>query len=69
MKSIIFMGTPEFSAPILQSLIDEPNYDVIGVVTQPDRKVGRKHVLTPSPVKKVAVKNDIKVYQPEKLSG
>lgn len=69
MKSIIFMGTPEFSAPILQSLIDEPNYDVIGVVTQPDRKVGRKHVLTPSPVKKVAVKNNIKVYQPEKLSG
>lgn len=69
MKSVIFMGTPEFSAPILQSLVDDKNYDVIAAVTQPDRKVGRKHILTPSPVKKVAVQNDIKVYQPEKLSG
>lgn len=69
MKSIIFMGTPQFSAPILQSLIDHPDYNVIGVVTQPDRRVGRKHVLTPSPVKQVATKHDIKVYQPEKLSG
>jgi methionyl-tRNA formyltransferase len=69
MKSIIFMGTPQFSAPILQSLVDDEHYDVVAVVTQPDRKVGRKHILTPSPVKKVAVENDIKVYQPEKLSG
>lgn len=63
------MGTPAFSAPILQSLVDSTDYKVVGVVTQPDRKVGRKHVLTPSPVKKVAVENEIKVYQPEKLSG
>lgn len=69
MKSVIFMGTPAFSAPILQSLVDSTDYKVVGVVTQPDRKVGRKHVLTPSPVKKVAVENEIKVYQPEKLSG
>ncbi|AEV95319.1 methionyl-tRNA formyltransferase [Pediococcus claussenii] len=69
MKSIIFMGTPEFSAPILTSLIDAEEYNVIAVVTQPDRKVGRKHILTPSPVKKVAIQYDIPVYQPEKLGG
>ncbi|WP_353990390.1 methionyl-tRNA formyltransferase [Pediococcus argentinicus] len=69
MTSIIFMGTPAFSAPILQSLVDQEEYNVIGVVTQPDRKVGRKHVLTMSPVKKVAQENSIPVYQPEKLSG
>lgn len=68
MTSVIFMGTPEFSAPILQSLIDH-DYDVLAVVTQPDRRVGRKHVLTASPVKQVAVANDIEVLQPEKISG
>ena len=53
--SIVFMGTPEFAVPILQSLIDAPEYDVKAVLTQPDHRVGRKHVLTPSPVKKLAV--------------
>lgn len=68
MTSIVFMGTPEFSAPILESLI-ENGYDVKAVMTQPDRMVGRKRVLTQSPVKQVAVKHGIKVLQPEKLSG
>ncbi|WP_461243506.1 methionyl-tRNA formyltransferase [Secundilactobacillus muriivasis] len=68
MTSIVFMGTPEFSAPILESLI-QTGYDVKAVVTQPDRPVGRKHVLTASPVKKVAVAHDIRVLQPEKISG
>ena len=67
--SIVFMGTPEFAVPILQSLIDAPEYDVKAVLTQPDHRVGRKHVLTPSPVKKLAVENQIKVLQPAKLSG
>lgn len=62
------MGTPKFSAPILQSLIDH-DYDVLAVVTQPDRPVGRKHVLTASPVKQVAVANGLEVLQPAKLSG
>lgn len=66
--SIVFMGTPEFAVPILQSLIDAPEYDVQAVLTQPDHRVGRKHVLTPSPVKKLAVENNIKVLQPAKLS-
>ncbi|MFC6181994.1 methionyl-tRNA formyltransferase [Lactiplantibacillus daowaiensis] len=68
MTSIVFMGTPQFAAPILTSLIDN-GYDVKAVVTQPDRKVGRKHVLTASPVKQVAVDHDILVLQPEKIGG
>ena len=66
--SIVFMGTPQFAVPILQSLIDHPEYDVQAVLTQPDHRVGRKHVLTASPVKRLAVGNDIKVLQPAKLS-
>lgn len=62
------MGTPQFSVPILESLIAS-EYAVIGVVTQPDRPVGRKKILTPSPVKQVAVNHNIPVYQPEKLVG
>ena len=68
MTSIVFMGTPQFSAPILSSLIEQ-GYDVLAVVTQPDRKVGRKHILTASPVKQVAVAHDILVLQPEKIGG
>ncbi|MBB1063750.1 methionyl-tRNA formyltransferase [Limosilactobacillus fastidiosus] len=67
--SIVFMGTPEFAVPILESLIDAPEYDVKAVLTQPDHQVGRKHVLTSSPVKKLAVENQIKVLQPTKLGG
>ncbi|WP_400247138.1 methionyl-tRNA formyltransferase [Niallia sp. JL1B1071] len=66
MTKVVFMGTPNFSVPVLQRLIDE-KYDVIAVVTQPDRPVGRKKVLTPPPVKVEALKHDIPVYQPEKI--
>ncbi len=59
------MGTPDFSTTVLEMLIAE--HDVIAVVTQPDRPVGRKRVMTPPPVKKVAMKYDLPVYQPEKL--
>lgn len=68
MTSIVFMGTPQFAAVILEGLI-EKNYDIKAVVTQPDRPVGRKHVLTASPVKKIAVKYGIEVLQPQKMSG
>jgi methionyl-tRNA formyltransferase len=66
MTKIIFMGTPDFSVPVLKRIIDE-GYDVIAVVTQPDRPVGRKKVLTPPPVKVEAEKQGIPVYQPEKI--
>lgn len=63
---IIFMGTPDFSVPILRRLIQD-GYDVIGVVTQPDRPVGRKRTLTAPPVKVEAEKHGIPVFQPEKI--
>ncbi len=62
---IVFMGTPEFSVPVLEGLI--ANYDVVGVVTQPDKESGRNHEIKFSPVKKVALDNDIRVFQPEKI--
>lgn len=61
------MGTPDFAVPILEALINEKTVEVVLVVTQPDRPVGRKRVLTAPPVKKVAKKYNIPVYQPEKL--
>ncbi|KRM63587.1 methionyl-tRNA formyltransferase [Ligilactobacillus agilis DSM 20509] len=63
------MGTPAFAAPILEGLIQTNDYEVLAVVTQPDRPVGRKRILTPSPVKEVALKHGIEVLQPQKLSG
>ena len=65
-KRIVFLGTPEFAACVLQGLIDN-NYNVVAVVSQPDKPVGRKKILTPTPVKEVALKNNINVYQPVSL--
>ena len=62
---VIFMGTPEFSVPILKTLIE--NTDVKLVVTQPDAYVGRKKILTPSPIKKLALENNIEVFTPNKI--
>ncbi len=63
---IVFMGTPEIGASVLQQLIDH-NYHIVGVVSQPDRPVGRKKELLATPVKKVAEKYEIPVFQPEKI--
>ena len=65
-KKIVFLGTPEFSACVLQGLIDA-KYNIIAVVTQPDKPVGRKRILTPTPVKEVALRHNIDVYQPVSL--
>ena len=62
---VIFMGTPEFCVPILEELIKECN--VIAVVTQPDKEVGRKREIMYSPIKKKALEHDIKVLQPIKI--
>lgn len=59
------MGTPDFAVPVLEGLIE--NYQVIGVVSQPDKKVGRKQKLSYPPVKECALKNNIAVMQPEKI--
>lgn len=66
MTRIVFMGTPDFSVPVLGTLIDD-GYEVVGVVTQPDRPKGRKKVMTPPPVKEEAPRRGIPVLQPEKV--
>lgn len=63
---IVFFGTPDFSIPTLQKLIDS-HHEVIGVVTQPDRPVGRNGRIVFSPVKQLALKYNIPVYQYEKI--
>ncbi len=66
---VVFMGTPDFAVPSLQALIDAEDFQVVGVVTQPDRPAGRGNKLRPSPVKQVALAAGIAVFQPEKLRG
>ncbi len=66
---IIFMGTPQFAATVLKGLIDSNQYEILAVVTQPDRKVGRKQELRMTPVKELALTVNLPVLQPEKLSG
>ncbi len=63
--NVLFMGTPEFCVPILEALIE--NYNVIAVVTQPDKEVGRKREIVYSPIKKKALEHNIKVLQPIKI--
>lgn len=62
---VVFMGTPDFAVPVLEGLIE--NYEVVGVVSQPDKRVGRKQVLVNTPIKEVALKHNILVLQPEKI--
>ena len=63
---IVFMGTPDFAAESLKKLIDE-KYDIAAVFTQPDKPRNRGMQLSFSPVKQLALDNDIPVYQPTKL--
>ncbi|HBR80204.1 TPA: methionyl-tRNA formyltransferase [Candidatus Uhrbacteria bacterium] len=64
---IVFLGTPDLATPFLEALTNEPGFEVVAVVTQPDRPVGRKQILTPSPVKELAVSKNLQILQPEKL--
>ena len=63
---VVFMGTPDFAAASLQKLIEE-NYDIAGVFTQPDKPKGRGMEMSFSPVKELALKHDLPVFQPEKM--
>ena len=63
---VVFMGTPDFAAASLKKLIEE-KYDIAGVFTQPDRPKGRGMEMSFSPVKELALKNALPVYQPEKM--
>ncbi|MEA3491478.1 MAG: methionyl-tRNA formyltransferase [Campylobacterota bacterium] len=66
-KNIVYMGTPQYAQIILQTLLDAKDIEVSLVLTQPDRPVGRKRILTAPPVKELALLNGIEVLQPERL--
>ena len=63
---LIFMGTPDFAVPSLERLLAD-GHEVLLAVTQPDKPVGRKQVLTPPPVKVCAESHGIPVYQPASM--
>lgn len=64
---IVFMGTPDFAVPTLHTLIQAPNFEVVGVVTQPDRPAGRGQKMQMSPVKETALSAGIPVIQPDRV--
>jgi len=66
---IVFMGTPKFSLPSLQALINDPNLEVNLVITQSDKPTGRNKILKSSPIKELALANNIEVITPDKIKG
>ena len=66
---IVFCGTPAFAAPSLRHLIAQPDFEIVSVVTQPDRPRGRGNQISVSPVKAIAIEAGIPVYQPEKIKS
>ena len=62
---IVFMGTPDFAVPIFTALAK--NYNVVAVVTKPDKLVGRKQILTPTPIKKASAEFNIPILQPVRI--
>lgn len=68
MMRVVFAGTPDFSVPILQAVLDS-GHSVVAVYSQPDRPAGRGRKLTPSPVKQLALQHQLPVFQPATLNG
>lgn len=68
-KKVLFMGTPSYATEILKELLNNKNYEVIGIFTQEDKPVGRKQVLTPPHIKQYCLENNINIpiLQPKKL--
>jgi methionyl-tRNA formyltransferase len=64
---IVFFGTPQFAIPTLEKLVANPQFEVVGVVTQPDKQRGRGSQLVPSPVKELAIAHQIPVWQPARI--
>ena len=64
---IIFFGTPQFAVPSLERLVSHPEFEVLGVVTQPDKRRERGNQLTPSPVKTLALAHKLTVWQPKRV--
>ncbi|MFH1744561.1 MAG: methionyl-tRNA formyltransferase, partial [bacterium] len=65
---ICFFGTPDFGAPALLGLLQDNDFEVVCVVAQPDKKTGRKQILTPPPIKTIALKYNIPVFQPKNVN-
>lgn len=65
---VVFMGTPALSATLLEALIVQ-GYNIVGVVTKPDRPIGRKQTVEESPVKETALKHNLPILQPEKIDA
>ncbi len=65
---VVFAGTPDFSVPVLQALLDS-SHQVVGVYSQPDRPAGRGRKLRPGPVKQLALEHELPVFQPRSLKG
>ncbi len=64
---LIYMGTPEYAKTILEGLLEDESFEVVLVLTQPDKPVGRKKVITPPPVKVLAQNSGVEVFQPVTL--
>ncbi|WP_424095461.1 methionyl-tRNA formyltransferase [Moorena producens] len=64
---VVFFGTPQFALPCLEGLLNHPEFEVVGVVTQPDKRRGRGNQLIPSPVKSIALAHKLPVWQPQRL--
>jgi methionyl-tRNA formyltransferase len=64
----IFIGTPAFSVPALEALLADRQFEVVAAVSQPDRPIGRRQLITPTPVKEAALKHGLTVLQPGKIS-
>lgn len=64
---VVFFGTPQFAVPTLESLLEHPDFDVLAVVTQPDKRRGRGNQTTPSPVKTVALAHQLPVFSPQRV--
>ena len=66
---VVFFGTPDFAVPTLEKLLSEPDFEVVGVISQPDTRRGRGNQVTPPPVKAAAIAQnpDLKIWQPDRL--
>ncbi len=64
---VVFFGTPEFAVPTLEALLTDSQFDVLAVVTQPDKRRGRGNELSPSPIKSLALQHQIPVWQPKSV--
>src|SRR5271170_5604154 len=66
---MVFCGTPQFAVPSLRKLLSQPEFEILGVFTQPDRPRGRGNEVSCSPVKELALAGGIAIYQPEKIQS